>query len=43
MRRAQRRFHANIWPVIAVVMLAALAVAVVVREHAAPPAGVEAR
>ncbi|MDZ4868664.1 MAG: hypothetical protein SGI91_15190 [Alphaproteobacteria bacterium] len=42
MKRSQRRFHANIWPVIAIVMLATLAVAVVVREHPAPPR-VEAR
>jgi hypothetical protein len=42
MKRSQRRFHANIWPVITIVMLAMLAVAVVVREHPAPPA-VEAR
>jgi hypothetical protein len=43
MKRAQRRFHANLWPVIAVIMLALAAIAVVVREHAPPPAGVEAR
>jgi hypothetical protein len=42
MKRSQRRYHASIWPVIALVMLATLAVAVVVREHPAPPA-VEAR
>lgn len=41
-KQSQRRFHANIWPVIAIVMLATLAVAVVVREHPAPPT-VEAR
>jgi hypothetical protein len=38
MKRSQRRFHANIWPVIAIVMLATLAVAVLAREHPAPPA-----
>jgi hypothetical protein len=44
MRRSQRRFHANVWPVIAILMLAVLAVAVVVREHPAPAAqGTEAR
>lgn len=43
MRRAQRRFHANVWPVIVVIMLAVVAVALVVREHPAPPAGQEAR
>jgi hypothetical protein len=43
MRRAQRRFHASVWPIIAVIMLMVLAAAVVVREHPAPPAGVEAR
>jgi hypothetical protein len=42
MKRSQRRFHASIWPVIAIVMLAMLVVAVVVREHPVPPA-VEAR
>ncbi|MFM9862076.1 MAG: hypothetical protein ACKVRO_00585 [Micropepsaceae bacterium] len=42
MRRAQRRLHANLWPLIALLMLAVLAVAVVVREHPAPPANVEA-
>jgi len=42
MKRSQRRFHANIWPVIAIVMLATLALAVVVREHPTPPM-VEAR
>lgn len=36
MKRAQRRVHAAIWPVLALVMLATLAVAVVVRDHPAP-------
>lgn len=43
MKRAQRRFHANVWPVIATLMLAVLAVAVVVREHPSPPPSVEGR
>jgi hypothetical protein len=36
MKRSQRRTHANIWPILALIMLATLAVAVVVREHPAP-------
>jgi hypothetical protein len=43
MRRSQRRVHANIWPFIAILMVAVLAVAVIVREHPAPPQSVEAR
>ena len=43
MKRAHRRIHANIWPLIAVIMLAVIAIAVVVRDHPAPPANVEAR
>ena len=43
MKRAQRRFHANIWPIIALVVLAVVAAAVVVREHPAPSANVEVR
>jgi len=35
-RRAQRRTHALIWPVIGLLMVATLAVAFVVREHPAP-------
>ena len=41
MKRAHRSAHANIWPLIAAIMLAALAAAVVVREHPAPQANVE--
>jgi hypothetical protein len=36
MKRAQRRFHANIWPVIGLLMIAILAVAFVVRDHPVP-------
>lgn len=43
MKRAHRSAHANIWPLIVAIMLAALAVAVVAREHPAPPASVETR
>jgi hypothetical protein len=36
MKRAQRRFHANLWPVIGIVMIATVAFAFVAREHPAP-------
>jgi hypothetical protein len=36
MKRAQRRFHAGIWPIIGVLMIATLALAFVVREHPVP-------
>lgn len=43
MKRAQRRFHANVWPIIALIMLAVVAVAIVAREHPSPSANVEVR
>jgi hypothetical protein len=36
MKRSQRRTHSMIWPLLALVMLATLAAAVVVRDHPAP-------
>lgn len=36
MKRSQRRTHSMIWPVLALVMLASLGVAVVVRDHPVP-------
>lgn len=41
MKRSQRRTHAALWPIIALVMLATLAVAVVLRDHPAPSNTVE--
>lgn len=41
MRRAQRKFHASVWPLIALVMAATVVIAVVVRDH--PPAATEQR
>ena len=36
MKRAQRKVHAYIWPLIALIMAATLIAAVVAREHPAP-------
>lgn len=36
MKRAQRKVHATIWPLIALIMAATLVAAVVAREHPAP-------
>lgn len=38
MRRAQRRFHAMIWPLLVIVMVATIAAALIVREPVTAPA-----
>ena len=43
MKRGQRRFHAGIWPIIGVVMIATLALAFVVREHPTPTGAASAQ